>query len=201
MLSWYLRSACRQGCFWRHYWSYKTWARASVHRWGMSWLSTGSFFFEEATMSPCHKINFVLGFENLNSQFEYLSKYVFSVFQNKMDKTLQLLQSIDPTDPKSDSPDLLDLEGITTATYDFFKKILIPDFLSFSCFSFANPNLKGRWNSPFFLHARQSIHALHSPQCFYLWAINWSDVHILLFIDVCQQMSPMIDEKLEEIDR
>ncbi|XP_034280966.1 signal transducing adapter molecule 2 isoform X1 [Pantherophis guttatus] len=49
--------------------------------------------------------------------------------ENKMDKTLQLLQSIDPTDPKSDSSDLLDLE------------------------------------------------------------------------DVCQQMSPMIDEKLEEIDR
>uniref|UniRef100_A0A6J0TW05 Signal transducing adapter molecule 2 isoform X1 n=1 Tax=Pogona vitticeps TaxID=103695 RepID=A0A6J0TW05_9SAUR len=49
--------------------------------------------------------------------------------ENKMDKTLQLLQSIDPSDPKPDSPDLLDLE------------------------------------------------------------------------DICQQMGPMIDEKLEEIDR
>ncbi|KAK2516181.1 Stam2 [Columba guinea] len=88
--------------------------------------------------------------------------------EDKMDKTLQVLQSIDPTDLKLDSPDLLDSEGT-----------LSTELASF-CIS--------SHNYPLWIEL--------------LLIVQDTDyLDIFVFTDICQQMGPMIDEKLEEIDR
>lgn len=88
-----------------------------------------------------------------------------------MDQLLQMIQSADPTDNESDACELLQLEG--------------------------------RAQGPFLVmrtHARTHTYIRTSSLIFYL------DLCVLILFlffcsGACNQMGPLIDQKLEEIDR